>query len=101
MTLGGAGAGKTSGGAPFPARLQPGQWVGWDVYGVGRGHLLQNQARGGHRAAALGTCLGARLREGRINGLVGFPRPNHAQATPTKKVVQLRCSCSSHNLVIQ
>lgn len=76
--------------------------MGWDVYGVGRGHLLQNQARGGHRAAALGTCLVARLREGQhMDGLAGIARPNHARKAPTKKVVQLRCSCSPHNLVIQ
>lgn len=36
-----------------------------------------------------------------INGLVGVARPNHAQEAPTKKVVQLRCSCSPHKLVIQ
>lgn len=28
-----------------------------------------------------------------ISGLVGILRPNHAQKAPTKKVVQLRCSC--------
>lgn len=87
----------TSGGEPSPARLKPGKWVGWDVYGVSRGHLPTIQAGGGHPAADGGTCLDARLREGHISGLVGFLRPNHAQKAPTKKVVQLRCSCNPHH----
>lgn len=89
VTLGGAGAGKTSGAPPSPARHQPGQRVGGDVYGSGRGHLPPILARGGHLAADRRTCLGARLRRGRINGLAGFARPNHAQEAPTKEVMQL------------
>ena len=90
VTLGGAGAGKTSEAPPSLARLHPGQRVGGDVYGLGRGHLPPIQARGGHLAADGWTCLGARLRRGHsINGLAGLARPNHAQATPTKEVMQL------------
>lgn len=81
---------RTSEAPPSLARLQPGQRVGGDVYGSGRGHLLPVQAGGGHPAADGGTCLGARLRRGHsINGLVGLARPNHAQEAPTKEVMQL------------
>ena len=69
----------TSGAEPCPARLQPGQWVGGDVYGLGRGHLLPIQAGGGRPAADGGTCLDARLREGRDQR---FGRSNPAQPCP-------------------
>lgn len=72
-------AGKPSEAPPSLARHKPGQRVGGDVYGAGRGHLLPIQAGGGHPAADGGTCLGARLREGQRQR---FGRESPAQPCP-------------------
>lgn len=91
MTQGGAGAGNTSGAPPSPARLQPGQRVGGDVYGFAVAIC---------RPSRPGADIWPRWMGGRvwvpgsggvssINGLAGLARPNHAQEAPTKEVMQL------------
>lgn len=91
MTQGGAGAGNTSGAPPSPARLQPGQRVGGDVYGFAVAIC---------RPSRPGADIWPRWMGGRvwvpgsggvssISGLAGLARPNHAQEAPTKEVMQL------------